>query len=98
MVKKPTLKDLAKALLGRDIQKGKHHDPCEDAYASLQLYLQKFNSHLFEEAKRKPKGRAHLDIDFDDDDDETSGFDFGNEYDDLDSDEQCWGLPWFSLG
>ena len=35
---KPALKALAEALLGRDIQRGRH-DPCEDAYASLQLYL-----------------------------------------------------------
>ena len=37
--KKPALKALAEALLGRGIQRGRHHDPCEDAYASLQLYL-----------------------------------------------------------
>ena len=91
---KPALKHLAKTLLGRDIQKGRH-DPNEDAYASLQLYLQ--NSHLFEEARRKPKGKASLDIDYewneDDMDDERSleGFFFGDQgdLDDLDSDEQC---------
>ena len=60
---KPSLKSLAKALLGKDIQKGKYHDPCEDAYASLQLFLQ--NRQLFEEALRKPKGKAPLDIDTD---------------------------------
>ena len=37
---KPSLKSLAKALLGKDIQMGRHHNPCEDAYASLQLFLQ----------------------------------------------------------
>ena len=41
---KSALKALAEALLGRGIQRGRHHDPYEDAYASLQLYLR--HSHL----------------------------------------------------
>ena len=58
---KPPLKGLAKALLDREIQKGKHH-PDEDVFASLQLYLR--YKHLFEEAKALPRGKGALDISF----------------------------------
>lgn len=49
---KLSLKNLAKALLRKDIQTGRHHNPCEDAYVSLQLFLQ--HRQLFEETLRKP--------------------------------------------
>ena len=45
---KSKLSGLASALLGRDIQGGAVHDPVEDAFASLEIFLN--HQEIFEEA------------------------------------------------